>query len=217
VNWPGIDRWQRLWQSIGANGEASGWHEALTRAHVEPQRHYHNQQHIADCLTEFDGVRHLAKQPEAVELAIWFHDAVYDPKAPDNEEQSAALARGCLEAAVLPDLARTVAELVLATKTHDTVAGSDAAVLVDVDLSILGQSEARFAGYESQIRAEYAWVAQEVFNAKRTEILQRFLARHRIFSTDHFFTRYEAQARQNLAQSIRTLSRSATVQITHVF
>jgi predicted metal-dependent HD superfamily phosphohydrolase len=75
-----------------------------------------------------------------------------------------------------------------------------------VDLSILGQSEARFAEYESQIRSEYAWVAQEVFNTKRAEILRCFLARRRLYSTDHFFDRYEVQARQNLAQSIRTLS-----------
>lgn len=93
----------------------------------------------------------------------------------------------------------------MATKTHQTEAGSDAALLVDVDLSILGQSEARFAGYESQIRAEYAWVAPEVFKVKRAEILERFLARSRLYTTDHFFARYEAQARRNLAQSIRTL------------
>jgi predicted metal-dependent HD superfamily phosphohydrolase len=206
MNWPDKARWQRLWQSFGAGGSGTKWYDKLKRAYAEPQRHYHNQQHIADCLAEFDAVRPLAQYPEALELAIWFHDAVYDPKAPDNEEQSAALARRCLEAAGLKDLAGVVAELVFTTKTHQTVAGSDAALLVDVDLSILGQSEARFAKYEAQIRAEYAWVALEVFRVKRAEILEGFLSRSRIYSTDHFFARYEAQARENLAQSIRTLS-----------
>jgi len=177
----------------------------LRRAYAEPQRHYHDQRHIADCLTEFEAARYLAKQPDAVELAIWFHDAVYDPQAADNEEQSAALATRCLETAGCRSLAGVVVELVMATKTHQVVAGTDAALLVDVDLSILGQDEARFAEYEAQIRAEYAWVTPEVFNVKRAEILQRFLARQRIYSTDHFFARYETRARHNLAASIRTL------------
>lgn len=198
--------WQRLWLSIGANGPGLDWFETLRRAYAEPQRHYHNQQHIADCLSEFEAVRHLARHPDAVELAIWFHDAVYDPKAADNEEQSAALATRCLETEGCCGLAGVVAELVLATKTHQVVAGTDAALLVDVDLSILGQPEARFAAYEAQVRAEYKWVEAEVFNAKRAEILRRFLARPRLYHTEPFFTRYEAQARRNMAQSIRTLS-----------
>src|SRR5207253_2303756 len=115
--------------------------------YAEPHRHYHNQRHIADCLAEFDAVRRLAKQPEALELALWFHDAVYDPKATDNEEQSAALAKRCLEGARQPDLARTVAELVMATKLHGADADPDAALVVDMDLSILGQNETRFAEY----------------------------------------------------------------------
>jgi predicted metal-dependent HD superfamily phosphohydrolase len=206
VNSLGLERWQQLWRSLGAKGDVGGWYEILMRAYAEPQRHYHNQRHIADCLAEFDSVRSLAKQPEAVELALWFHDAVYDPKAADNEEQSAALAKCCLEAAGLRELAEVVARLIMTTKTHDLMPTTDAALLVDVDLSILGQSEARFAEYEAQIRAEYAWVAAEVFATKRTEILRRFLARPRIYITEAFFDRHEAQARRNLAPSIRVMS-----------
>lgn len=94
----------------------------------------------------------------------------------------------------------------MATKTHDVSAGSDAALLVDVDLSILGQSAVRFAEYEAQIRAEYEWVATEVFAKKRAEILQRFLARPRLYQTQAFFNRYETQARRNLKESLRLLS-----------
>lgn len=206
MNWPGQERWHRLWQAIGTSGDASAWYERLTRAHAEPHRHYHNQRHIADCLAEFDGARQSAKQPEALELALWFHDAVYDPRAADNEEQSAALAKRCLESAGRLDLAETVTALVMATKLHNTDAGTDAALMADVDLSILGQDEARFAEYEAGIFAEYAWVSQDVFNSKRAEILQRFLERERIFSTEHFFAKYERQARRNLEKSIRRLT-----------
>jgi predicted metal-dependent HD superfamily phosphohydrolase len=64
----------------GMTNAAAGWYQRLTDAYAEPQRHYHNQQHIAECLAEFDQARHLAQQPTAVELALWFHDAVYDPR-----------------------------------------------------------------------------------------------------------------------------------------
>ena len=205
MNWPGQDRWRQLWQAAGASGDGGPWYERLTRAYAEPQRHYHNQQHIAECLAEFDGARHLARQPVAVELALWFHDAVYDPKAGDNEEQSAVLAKNCLEAAGLPTLASTVSELVMATKTHHTEAGPDAALVVDIDLSILGQGEARFAEYESQIRKEYGWVLKPIFNSKRKEILQRFLGRERIYTTEYFANRYEEAARRNLERSIGKL------------
>jgi predicted metal-dependent HD superfamily phosphohydrolase len=207
MNWPAQDRWQRLWQAAGASGDSATWYQRLTQAYAEPQRHYHNQQHIAECLAEFDAARHLAQQPVAVEMALWFHDAVYDPKAGDNEERSAALAKVCLEAAGLSDFAGTTAELVMATKLHGADAGPDAALVVDVDLSILGQSEVRFAEYETQIRKEYGWVPKLIFNPKRAEILQRFLDRERIYTNEHFATRYEQNARRNLEESIRKLKR----------
>lgn len=206
MNWPGRNRWLGLLQAAGASGAATGWYERLARAYAEPHRHYHNQQHIAECLAEFDQARHLAKQPTAVELALWFHDAVYDPKAADNEERSAALARQCLGEYGIPGpLAENVAGLILVTKHHEPGADVDAGVTMDVDLSILGREEKRFGEYEEQVRREYAWVPAAAFAAKRAEILERFLARERIFTTDWFRARYEQRARWNLEASISGL------------
>jgi len=207
MNWPSPDRWVGLWKASGATEAPARWYERLTAAYAEPRRYYHNQQHIADCLTEFDQARHLALQSAAVEFALWFHDAVYDPKAGDNEEQSAALAQRCLaEAGTSGSLAAAVARFVMATKSHDAGADSDAGLVVDVDLSILGQGESRFCQYEQQIRQEYAWVPQAVFASKRAEMLRRFLARDRIFATEWFRNKYERQARQNLEVSLTKLS-----------
>lgn len=205
MNWPGPERWQRLCQGLGTNGDPTVWYDILTRAYAEPQRHYHNQQHIADCLAEYDTARYVGEQAQNVELALWFHDAVYDPRAADNEERSAALAKQFLDECGRPDISQTVLGLVMATKLHQTTSGPDAALVVDIDLSILGQNEDRFADYESQIRKEYEWVPQEIFNTKRAEILLRFLDRSRIYSTEQFFARYERQARYNLERSIRRL------------
>jgi len=207
MSWPEQERWIACWQSVAGRGDPHGWHARLALFYGEPHRHYHNGQHIAECLAEFDSARHLAQQPTAVELALWFHDAVYEPKAGDNEEQSAAMARSCLETAGASSLAATVDNLVMATKTHSPEAGPDAALVVDVDLSIFGQGEQRFAEYEKQIREEYRRVPKLIFNFKRAEILESFLARNRIYATDFFATKYEQQARRNLERSIRQLKR----------
>jgi predicted metal-dependent HD superfamily phosphohydrolase len=206
MKWPKQDRWLAVWQATGTAVSPNGYYEQLTAAYAEPHRHYHNQQHIAECLAEFDHARHLARQPTAVELALWFHDAVYNPRAGDNEEQSAALAESCMvEAGTSRTLAESVGKLVMATKHHEAGDDPDAALMVDVDLSILGQGEGRFSEYEQQIRQEYEWVPASVFATKRAEILQRFLARQRIFNTEWFHDKYERQARLNLAVSISRL------------
>jgi predicted metal-dependent HD superfamily phosphohydrolase len=159
----------------------------------EPHRCYHNLVHIEDCLTEFDRAKQLATDPAAVELAIWFHDAVHDPRAADNEERSAELAKDWLSDVHASDaLTDSVGRLVLATKNHDASLHADAPLLVDVDLSILGKPPEQFWEYERQIREEYAWVEKRVFAAKRAEILRRFLACERICQTDSFFHGMEA-------------------------
>lgn len=206
MNNPGHEKWSRLWRAVGCRGDSRPGYEHLARNYSEPQRHYHNFRHIAECLEMFDSARQLAEQPLAVEMAIWFHDAVYDPRAPDNEEQSAALARQCLSAAGAGNrFVETVSSLVLATKSHDASRERNASVLVDVDLGIFGQSETRFQEYETQIRKEYSWVPITTFTSRRAEILERFLGRKRIYTTDFFHEKFEQQARSNLQRSLRRL------------
>jgi predicted metal-dependent HD superfamily phosphohydrolase len=208
VSWPNQERWARLWQAIGARGDPLPSYERLTTAYAEPHRHYHTQQHINECLAEFDGARNLVRQPEAVEAAIWFHDAVYNPRASDNEEQSAALARRCLGGAgVSTGLLDRVAHLIMATKSHEAGPDPDSAIIIDVDLSIFGQNEDRFFQYEAQIRQEYSWVPKIIFAPKRAKILEGFLRSDRIYTTDFFHARYETRARHNLELSINKLKR----------
>ena len=141
-----------------------------------------------------------------MEFALWFHDAVYDPKAGDNEEKSAALARACLiESNASSLFTETVVRLVLATKNHPGNSDGDTDLIVDVDLSILGRDEKRFFEYEAQIRQEYGWVPASIFAPKWIEILERFLNRDQIYSTDWFRDKYEVKARRNLAASISCL------------
>lgn len=198
-----LERWNALWQSLGVAAPVN-WFERLKHSYSAPDRHYHNLQHLDECLTEWDAVRNRAQDPDAGELALWFHDAVYDSRASDNESRSADWADQCLAEAGLDR--PSVRNLILATRLHETHLDADAGWMVDVDLSILGREESRFWEYERQIRAEYAWVPAEVFAAKRAEVLRRFLKRERLYATPEFSSRFEAQARQNLTASLAQLS-----------
>lgn len=200
------ERWTQLWRAAGVQGDPTQWYERLATAYAEPHRDYHNQRHIAECLRQFDHVRNLCQDPLAVEFGIWFHDAIYDPKISDNEERSAELAARCLaEGQVEPAFSELVQQLVLVTKTHEPELGTDLALMVDIDLAILGSPWARFSEYEQAIRREHVWVPDEIFGPKRVAILERFLARDRIYSSEWFQQNYEHQARANLQQSIHNL------------
>lgn len=195
--------WQRAWAGIGASGEGGALREEVLARYAEPQRHYHTQQHLGECLTAFDGARESAERPHEVELALWFHDAVYDVKRHDNEQRSADWARAALlDAGVDADAAQRVHALVMATRHTAMPEGRDATLLVDIDLSILGAERPRFDEYERQIRQEYAYVPGFLFRRKRREILKGFLDRSAIYGTPHFHDALERRARENLARAL---------------
>lgn len=180
-------------------------HQLLAR-YSEEHRKYHTIQHLEECFDKLDEVRAEARRPGEIELALWFHDAVYDVRRHDNEEQSAALAASCLSGTeVADDRSRKVQDLILATSGHHQSADPDTRVMLDVDLSILGAAPARFAEYEQQIRSEYQHVPDAVFIAGRQAILERFLRRPQIFMTRTFFDKYEQQARTNLINALTKL------------
>jgi predicted metal-dependent HD superfamily phosphohydrolase len=192
-----------VWHDAGARTDGTALCDALLAAYAEPHRHYHSTQHLAECLQGFEAVRHLAQRPAEVALALWFHDAVYDVQRHDNEAQSADWARQALTTAgVQAEVAERVYELVMATRHTNAPAAGDAQLLVDIDLSILGANAQRFAQYEQQIRAEYAFVPEDLFRTKRKEVLQSFSERPRIYNTDHFHAALEVRARANLARAV---------------
>jgi predicted metal-dependent HD superfamily phosphohydrolase len=199
--------WQRLWRELGARTVNGGLFNQLVQGYSERQRHYHTLQHLRECLLHFEAASSLAQRPAEVELALWFHDAVYDPQGSDNEERSAQWARdSVLAAGCAAAVADRVHALVMATKAHEGPADDpDAALLLDVDLAILGSSAARFDEYERQIRAEYAHVPDEAFRERRAGVLGGFLQRPRIYLTPVFHDALEARARENLARSLSPL------------
>lgn len=178
--------------------------DRLVEMHAEPNRHYHTLEHVGEVLR----VVGRLKGGPAVQLAAWCHDAVYDPKAKDNEARSAEFATRELTALGLPaDVVTRVNELVRSTSHFDahTFAGSEFDTLHDADLAILGASESRYARYAADVRNEYAWVPDADYRAGRTAVLQAFLARPRIYRTDVMFAEGEEAARRNLSAEVERL------------
>ena len=202
---PGLERWQNLWTHLGVAGDAT-LHRELIDRYSERSRRYHTVQHLDECMARLDEAVAFAARPLEVELALWFHDAVYDVRRHDNEEQSAAWAHiVALRSGLSAEVADRLHALIMATK-HDAVpTDPDAQLLVDIDLSILAAPAVRFDEYERQVREEYAWVPEFLFRRTRKSILETFRSRPHIFNTDYFRTRSEASARSNLDRSIQAL------------
>ena len=198
-----LANWNAAWRALRVASADEALCIELQRRYGEPQRHYHTLQHLAECLTWFEREQALAEHPGEVALALWFHDAIYDVHAHDNEARSAEWARSALLASgVQGEATERAHALVMATR-HDAVPeGRDAELLIDIDLSILGAERERFDEYERQVHAEYAFVPDEVRLPRRRAILQRFLAREAIYATPRMHALLEARARANLARSI---------------
>ena len=199
-------RWTALWKQIGAIGDPSPIYQQLIAAYSEQHRFYHNLTHLRECLMALDASGTEPTAARIVETALWFHDAVYDPRASDNEERSAELAGRSLRDGKVPaEVVDRVRRLILATKTHESDGQAEQALMLDVDLSILGSEPIRFSEYERQIRQEYSWVPLEVFVPKRIEILEKFLNRPRVFHLPWFYDRLESRTRSNLKNSLTLL------------
>ena len=148
---------------------------------------------------------------DAVEFAIFFHDAIYVPTRDDNEAASAALARSRLTAlGAGPALVRNVERFILATRHGttevDAEADPDLPLLVDLDLSILAAPRAAYTVYAKAIRNEYAMIPDATYKPGRVRVLQSFLARERIYATPRLHHLWDASARDNLRWEIGTLA-----------
>ncbi|MBD2234854.1 HD domain-containing protein [Phormidium tenue] len=204
-------RWSVLWHQLNLplpNPQVFG---DLCDRYTESQRAYHTLQHLNECLGWFDRTCDLAENPAAVELALWFHDVIYDTHRADNEQQSADYAVQVVNSVGGGSwLQQSVHDMILATKHDATPSAVDMRLVVDIDLAILGAEMDRFAQYDAQIRQEYAWVPEPLFCQKRAEILQSLLNRPSIFATDFLRERLEPQAQRNLHRLLAVMKQSSS-------
>ena len=199
-------RWARLLGGWGVcPADTYPVFDRLVAAYGEPHRHYHTLEHLAEV---FRVAGRLGGGP-VVELAVWFHDAVYDPLAIDNEARSADLVADWLAPLGVPsDVTGRAAELVRSTAhltAESTTDDRQVLVLRDADLAILGAAEARYRQYAADIRREYAHVPDADYRRGRTAVLELFLARPALFHHPLMRAEGEEAARRNMTQELNAL------------
>lgn len=178
----------------------------LESHYSQETRYYHDINHINATLKSLEQVKQLANDYNALELALWFHDAIYKISSSSNELDSANWAAEFLKLNnAEEDVIEKVHRLIMATLHNSVSTDSDERLIVDIDLSILGANSELYDNFELWIRKEYQLVPSFTYKKKRTEILEGFLNRDRIFSHQYFFDKFEINARANLKNAIENL------------
>lgn len=199
-----IQRWRKLYRKSEVQSVQNTYRDILDR-YSESHRHYHTIDHVAACLLHLDSVEHVDNRRD-LEMALWFHDVIYDPLKKDNEEKSAIFSCDALIAlGESEQVIDRVRRLIILTKHPSDPKEQHEKLLIDIDLSILGSSEGIYEHYERWIRKEYSQVPAILFRRGRKKVLRSFLDQPRIYSTEEFNEKYEATARRNLTNALRQL------------
>lgn len=174
--------------------------QAFLAAYDEPHRHYHNSKHLAEMAEIIVGVVVDPIFRRNLLFACAYHDIIYDTQSKDNEENSAARAVSELTAMQLsPGDIEYIRDLIISTKKHLPLRDDNASLIfLDADLAILSSGQERYGEYAQAIRQEYAWVNDADYAVGRRQVLEKFLARERIYFSEAFFSAHESQARANV-------------------
>ena len=182
--------------------------DTIIERYSEDSRAYHNLTHIQKMLEYVDTESGKLENAPQVVLAVFFHDAIYDSHATDNEEKSAELVSKLLEPlGINQSDADTISQLVISTKLHQPILpGPDNQIFLDADLAILGASPEAYLKYTDAIREEYSWVPEEHYAERRKEVMENFLKRKEIYFSESAREAFEGQARENIHCEIRSLT-----------
>lgn len=194
-------------EALGSAPEAVQAGQDLLARYEEPHRRYHDLLHLSEVLQALRTLAPSTPLPVPVVCAAYWHDAVYDPTRPDNEQRSAELAAGVLTELALPAAdVEAVVRLVLLTATHDPAEDDEhGALLCDADLAVLASPPARYRTYAAGVRQEYAHLDDDVFRRGRAAVLRQLADRPRLFTTEQGFRRWDAPARRNLRDELARL------------
>ena len=201
-------RWHRLTAPfVPDEARREAEFQRLAAAYQAPTRHYHTLHHVANLLARLDAAA-LHDRP-VVELAVWYHDAVYHALKSDNEARSAAEALAFLQlSALAPERQQRVAFLIHRTADHiqpQPPDDTDLLAFLDADLSILGAPEVEYREYARQVRREYRRVPLLLYRPGRRKVLAKMLAAPVLFHTPALHAELDAAARRNLAAELAGL------------
>jgi len=180
--------------------------DSLLHSYADVARHYHDTQHLCEVLARLDELHAHGTifDQLPVELAAWFHDAIYDGQ-PGAEERSATLAQRSLNGIVAPTVVAEVTRLVKLTQTHrPDDSDTNGCALSDADLAILATPAQRYADYVASVRTEYSHVSDADFRQGRTQVLRGLVEKPHLFHTAYARENWETLARANLHHELTT-------------
>ena len=194
------------------------WQDIAIR-YNESQRAYHTLQHIQQLFVQFEQSQKHLHKPNIIALALYYHDVIYVPTRSDNELKSAEYAIEVLGHYLDADQCQHIYDLIMMTASHqldgltdnelvDSDKRSDAAYLLDMDLSILGTLWPQYEQYAQAVRQEYLHVPMADYCVGRTKVLKELLAHPKLYLTDYYYVQLEAQARDNIQREINSLLHS---------
>lgn len=178
----------------------------LTEMYQGVGRYYHNLEHIQRMLSFLKKRVNRIEDWVSIQLAVWFHDCIYDIHDGENEERSADFARRkLLDLGVSAGIVEKVVNLILLTKKHEITieySNFDAKIFLDSDLMSLGGSYEEYNRILKRIKKEYSDIPEEIFKKGRRQFLKSFLSKPRIFYTDEMFVEFEDDARRNMEREL---------------
>jgi|HubBroStandDraft_6_1064221.scaffolds.fasta_scaffold47078_2 predicted metal-dependent HD superfamily phosphohydrolase len=201
------ERFQALWKRCEAPFDPRPVFENLWCRYREPHRIYHRCTHLVHCFQQLDLAYRLIQDPDAVEMALWFHDAIYIPGSSENEKESAELFVRAAGDHFRPSFIRKVYELILVTAHKELAQEYNEQFVADIDLSSFGVDWEEFLRDTKALRKEQADSSDAVFYPAHAKFLISLLGRPRIFGTEFFYGRYEQRARENITRLLADLVR----------
>lgn len=192
-------QWKALMQQWNFADNTDTYQE-LEKLYQQKHRHYHTLEHIQVCLQRLALVQDEAEHKKEIELALWFHDAIYQPYQRDNEKLSAAMAVKFLQKnSAEVDAFNRVEKLIMITEHKAQPITQDEKIMTDVDLAVLAADDIEFKNFEENVRNEYYLVPGFLYRSKRKELLTALLKRPTIYYTQYALKEWESKARKNLA------------------
>lgn len=200
-------KWNNLCQRLNISDDQESFKNIISH-YSEPHRHYHTLNHINSCLQELEPIKASLNNPEAVELAIWYHDIIYTIGQSDNEEKSAKFAKEfCRKNNLSSFFTKQVENHILATKHISSSNDLDSQYLADIDMAILGQSSNIFDKYEDQVCQEYLTLYSKSDYQKGRKVFLETVLKNPIYSTDFFKNKYQQSAENNIKRVIVNLQK----------
>lgn len=189
------------------------WFDEVRSLYSSPGRRYHTPEHVEHCLRQLDVIPGLVNDRDALEFAIWYHDAIYELDRTDNELKSARLFQRHAGQCMSKDLVAKVFDLIMVTVHNDHLpSSSDQEFMVDIDLSSFGLPWNQFLQDSIAVREEKPHLSDAEFYVRQAAFLQSLLDRRSFCLTPFFRKRHEKRARENIARYLSKLESEGLIE-----